>query len=930
MGTPTPNSLDDRRVPWLPTDGSPSSKVMFFMMLGFFLAVLLGVAYVSYTKQRDLPDNQLYRWHFLGGKKYNHILGFFSLFSTIFSAVTIAGVPFEASAAGFFALRWLTSGIWVGIGAICFVPRLYRLSGLREYDAPGDVVADRFNNRALSAFTTLIAACSVFLYLIIQFYAISDLLPALSRVTDGGNVLDRNGTTWVLAIIILLSEWLGGFDAVTQTDMLQSVVLIFAFVCIPSTYAYYYGSLAGAADSFGYDCENYFVINCTQQAFIDFGSPCASSSTAAAFQTGCLAYSANYLQLYPAGTEASQYFKPLTEVAETGCNYNYNHSLPTCTPTVLEQIGWWAAVPPAQWGAAASTFPKTYQPYSENRAWADKQFNSPLPTYLGVDGSGTFSRTAFSMFSFNLLFFALSLFPHWIMKWMSIKSDHEVRFAFTTLTWATLWATFPMVIVGISGGALLKGIYPDAGSEFFAVIIDNMANKGGFTEFLAAMGATGAIAAMMSTVDSALLSVTNSLSTEFLRNWLMPNAEDKTLLRICKVISAVSVVATLCIALYDKKLQDDPNVYSTLIAWQSSLLWQILPATLISLYVDVNGWACLIGQICGIATIIGLYLQQDSCHHWNTDYAWRKDSYKYEHLLSAQNHPDECDVGTYYLDYHVWAAVVNVGVTIILSIPLSIMGVGSTFTSLEMPHVNERFGSKGGHLSIEKVREIMGEAGTREPIKDPAALFCILAAVLLTTLSLPWYGDAFDDCDYDSYVRWQACEIADVDCKAMCDQADMTLAPPLAAPALMQAASACLNNASMTCSCPLQGGYFTLSSAGIMVPTHEVANVSYSETLASLTSGGGIVFQGSGNGKICEGYNLTGGIPNWAIVIISCWIVSMFFMTYAWLRWSCVDDPNQTQARGSVTSADLKAQEFQGHEMGPTETILNITATSVV
>lgn len=65
----------------------------------------------------------------------------------------------------------------------------------------------------------------------------------------------------------------------------------------------------------------------------------------------------------------------------------------------------------------------------------------------------------------------------------------------------------------------------------------------------------------------------------------------------------------------------------------------------------------------------------------------------------------------------VWAAVVNVGVTIILSIPLSIMGVGSTFTSLEMPHVNERFGSKGGHLSIEKVREIMGEAGTREPIK---------------------------------------------------------------------------------------------------------------------------------------------------------------------------------------------------------------------
>jgi hypothetical protein len=31
----------------------------------------------------------------------------------------------------------------------------------------------------------------------------------------------------------------------------------------------------------------------------------------------------------------------------------------------------------------------------------------------------------------------------------------------------------------------------------------------------------------------------------------------------------------------DVKLQNDPNVYSTLISWQSSLLWQILPATML-------------------------------------------------------------------------------------------------------------------------------------------------------------------------------------------------------------------------------------------------------------------------------------------------------------------------------------------------------------
>ena len=34
-----------------------------------------------------------------------------------------------------------------------------------------------------------------------------------------------------------------------------------------------------------------------------------------------------------------------------------------------------------------------------------------------------------------------------------------------------------MILVGIAGSALLKGIYPDAGTEFFAVIMDDLANR---------------------------------------------------------------------------------------------------------------------------------------------------------------------------------------------------------------------------------------------------------------------------------------------------------------------------------------------------------------------------------------------------------------------------------------------------------------------
>ena len=120
--------------------------------------------------------------------------------------------------------------------------------------------------------------------------------------------------------------------------------------------------------------------------------------------------------------EESFYWKPLTKVAESGCTYNYNQSLSSCIPTVFTQLGWFQAVPPSMWLTLKSTFPVP-GPYSEERAWAQKPVQSPLPTYLGTDGVTIYNRAAWNMFSFSLLFFSLSLFPHWMMKPMCLKSD---------------------------------------------------------------------------------------------------------------------------------------------------------------------------------------------------------------------------------------------------------------------------------------------------------------------------------------------------------------------------------------------------------------------------------------------------------------------------------------------------------------------------
>ena len=67
---------------------------------------------------------------------------------------------------------------------------------MRTDDCPNDFVSDRFNNRALTIMTSLIGASTVMLYMVIQFYAIADLLPAMSKGTDGTEILG----VWVTCI----------------------------------------------------------------------------------------------------------------------------------------------------------------------------------------------------------------------------------------------------------------------------------------------------------------------------------------------------------------------------------------------------------------------------------------------------------------------------------------------------------------------------------------------------------------------------------------------------------------------------------------------------------------------------------------------------------------------------------------------------------
>jgi hypothetical protein len=134
-----------------------------------------------------------------------------------------------------------------------------------------------------------------------------------------------------------------------------------------------------------------------------------------------------------------------------------------------------------------------------------------------------------------------------------------VRKANIFFTFAALVATLPGVLVGVMVAANLSKIYP-TDANTFGTLLSYFMDQGGFAEFVAVLASCSAIAAIMSTADSAIMGVTNVLSMDFFKNWLFikkPALDTERNNHIfARLISLVICLIGVCVALYDKDLND--------------------------------------------------------------------------------------------------------------------------------------------------------------------------------------------------------------------------------------------------------------------------------------------------------------------------------------------------------------------------------------
>ncbi len=204
-----------------------------------------------------------------------------------------------------------------------------------------------------------------------------------------------------------------------------------------------------------------------------------------------------------------------------------------------------------------------------------------------------------------LLGIGIAMYPHAIQRIYAARSTDTLRRSLQIMVFMPLVTTLFMVIIGIVG----LSQFPDldrAGSENITLLIlTDLANNIPGIEILILLFICAALAAIMSTVDSALLAI-SSLFTQDIYRRLRPDSSQQQLTRFGKILSWAIMAAMAYLA-----IQADATIWR-LIVIKLELLCQIAPAIILGVNVRrLNAAAVLSGLLAGTALTLFLMLAGD-------------------------------------------------------------------------------------------------------------------------------------------------------------------------------------------------------------------------------------------------------------------------------------------------------------------------------
>ena len=204
-----------------------------------------------------------------------------------------------------------------------------------------------------------------------------------------------------------------------------------------------------------------------------------------------------------------------------------------------------------------------------------------------------------------------ALYPQAIQRIYAARSQRVLRNGVATMAFLPLTASLIAVLVGVTAAAStepsLASLTNADSDRVFSEVCRIVMEKSVLHKWLIVVLLAAVLAALMSTADSVLLSVSSMLTKDIYHRQVNPNASDPRLTTIGKMTSWVVVAIMAGLAIYLNSLENKPTLVK-LMDMKFDMLMQLAPGFILGAYwrgmkSDAPFW----GLVCGLVTIFALY-----------------------------------------------------------------------------------------------------------------------------------------------------------------------------------------------------------------------------------------------------------------------------------------------------------------------------------
>jgi SSS family solute:Na+ symporter/sodium/pantothenate symporter len=202
-----------------------------------------------------------------------------------------------------------------------------------------------------------------------------------------------------------------------------------------------------------------------------------------------------------------------------------------------------------------------------------------------------------------LLAFGASIYPQAIQRLYAGRSLRTLKRSLALMAFMPFLTTMIALVCGLVGAVVVPGLEGVQSDEILARLSALIVTKSAVGYWLVVVIFAAVLAALMSTADSALLSISSMMTRDIYQPYLRPDSSEEELTRVGKWLSWGVIALLVWLAIGTEK------TLVRLLELKFELLIQVSPAFFLGLYWErLSKQSILAGMILGLLVAVGLTL----------------------------------------------------------------------------------------------------------------------------------------------------------------------------------------------------------------------------------------------------------------------------------------------------------------------------------